>query len=105
MKQVSRISFPEITLHISHVIQSMTWKILLGIIFLENLGAWKITSTSTEGQKLHENLAPVLVTISGKSLEFSGKHYQYWFLPVLRPRRVSTSSDNKWVSQNLIPVT
>ena len=47
---------------------------------------------STEGQKLHENLAPVLVIISGKSLV-------YWFLPVLRPRRVSTSSGNKSVSQ------
>ena len=29
--------------------------------------------TSTEGQKLHENLAPVLVIISGKSLVFSRK--------------------------------
>ena len=28
---------------------------------------------STEGQKLHENLAPVLVIISGKSLVFSRK--------------------------------
>ena len=36
-------------------------------------GAWKITRTSTEGQKLHENLAPVLVIISGKSLVFSRK--------------------------------
>ena len=27
------------------------------------VGAWKITSTSTEGQKLHEILAPVLVII------------------------------------------
>ena len=33
----------------------------------------KFTSTSTEGQKLHENLAPVLVIISGKSLVFSRK--------------------------------
>ena len=38
-----------------------------------HFGAWKITSTSTEGQKLHENLAPVLVIISGKSLVFSRK--------------------------------
>ena len=37
------------------------------------LGTSKITSTSTEGQKLHENLAPVLVIISGKSLVFSRK--------------------------------
>ena len=37
------------------------------------IGAWKITSTSTEGQKLHENLAPVLVITSGKSLVFSRK--------------------------------
>ena len=32
-----------------------------------------MTSTSTEGQKLHENVAPVLVIISGKSLVLSRK--------------------------------
>ena len=32
-----------------------------------------MSSTSTEGQKLHEILAPVLVIISGKSLVFLGK--------------------------------
>ena len=60
-----------------------------------------MTSTSAEGPKLHENLAPVLVIISGKSLVFPKKNYcQYWFLPVLRPRRVSTSSGKKSVSHH-----
>ena len=60
----------------------------------------KITSTSAEGQKFHENLAPVLVIISGNSLVFSGKIItSTGFYRYLRPRRVSTSSGNKWVSQ------
>ena len=37
------------------------------------LGDLKITSTSTERQKRSQNLAPVLVIISGKSLVFSRK--------------------------------
>ena len=43
----------------------------------------KITSTSTEGQTLHENLAPVLVIISEKSLVISRKIITstgfYWY--------------------------
>ena len=38
-----------------------------------DIGDLKITSTSTERQKRSENLAPVLVIISGKSLVFSRK--------------------------------
>ena len=37
------------------------------------IGDLKITSTSTERQKRSQNLAPVLVTISGNSLAFSRK--------------------------------
>ena len=37
------------------------------------IGDLKITSTSTERQKRSQNLAPVLVIISGKSLVFSRK--------------------------------
>ena len=36
-------------------------------------GDLKITTTSTEGQKRHENVAPVLVIIFGNSLVFSRK--------------------------------
>ena len=66
-----------------------------------HLGAWKITSTGTEGQKLHENLAPVLVIISGKSLVFSRKiitstgFYRYC------ARRVSTSSGYTIMDKNI----
>ena len=49
------------------------------------LGDFKISSTSTERQKRSQNLAPVLVIISGNSL-------------VLRPRCVSTSSGKKSAS-------
>ena len=54
---------------------------------------------STEGRNFHQNSAPVLVIISGNSLVFSRI-----FLPVLiftgtAPRRASTSSGNKSVSQ------
>ena len=58
----------------------------------------KITSTSTERQKRSQNLAPVLVILSVNSLVFS---IQYWFLAVLRPRRVSTGSGKKSVSHSL----
>ena len=44
-------------------------------------------------RKRSQNLAPVLVIISGNSLVFSRKIItSTGFLPVLRPRRVSTSS-------------
>ena len=39
----------------------------------QNIGDLKITSTSTERQKRSQNLAPVLLIISGKSLVFSRK--------------------------------
>ena len=58
---------------------------------------------STEGQKFHLNLAPVLVIISGNSLVFCRNYYQYWFLPVLRPRRVSTSSGKNQSPTSLLP--
>ena len=54
---------------------------------------------STEGQKFHQNLAPVLVIILWNSLVFSRKiitstdFYRY-----LRPRQASTSSGKKSVS-------
>ena len=38
---------------------------------VEKVGDYKITSTSTERQKRSQNLAPVLVIISGNSLVFS----------------------------------
>ena len=48
---------------------------------MPKIGDSKITSTSTEGQKRSQNLAPVLVIISGNSLVFSWKLLQqYWFL-------------------------
>ena len=51
---------------------------------------------STEGQKSHQHVAPVAVTISGNSLVFLGKIItSFGFLPVLAPRRVSTSSGKK----------
>ena len=64
-----------------------------------------MTSTSTEGQKVHEDLAPVLVIISGKSLVFSRKIITstgfYWYTP----RRVSTSSGNKSVSHEMVKMS
>ena len=66
----------------------------------EFIGAWKITSTSTEGQKLHQNLAPVLVIISGKSLVFSRKNItSTGFDRYCAPDASAPSSGNKWVSQ------
>ena len=59
-----------------------------------------MTRTSTERQKRSQNVAPVLVIISGNSLVFSGRIItSTGFLPVLRPQRVSTSSGKKSVSQ------
>ena len=56
---------------------------------------------STEGQALHDSLAPVLVIISGRSLVLSRSIItSTGFLPVLRPRRVSTTSGNKSVSRS-----
>ena len=58
-----------------------------------------MTSTSAERQKRSQNLAPVLVILSGNSLAFSRKIItSTGFLPVLCPRRVSTSSGKKSVS-------
>ena len=52
----------------------------------QKFGDWKITSTSTERQNRSQNLAPVLVIISGNSLVFSRKIFaSAGFLPVLRP--------------------
>ena len=62
-------------------------------------GDLKITSTSTERQKHSQNLAPVLVIHFGNSLVFSRKTItSIGFLPVLRPRRLSTSSGKRSVS-------
>ena len=67
--------------------------------YFGKIGDLKITSTSTERQKPSQNLAPVLVIISWNSLVFSRRIItSAGFLPVLRPRRVSTSSGNKSVS-------
>ena len=73
-------------LHItcSFVIQRITWKNCLGIIswkisfqlheiYFSEFRRQKIPSTSTERQKRSQNLAPVLVIISGNSLVFSRK--------------------------------
>ena len=65
------------------------------------IGDLEITSASNERQKRSQNLAPVLVIISGNSLAFSRKMITstvFFFCPVLRPWRVSTSSGNKSVS-------
>ena len=43
------------------------------LLLLRIFGDLKITSTSTERQKRSQNLAPVLVIISGNSLVFSRK--------------------------------
>ena len=62
----------------------------------------QITSTSTERQKRRQNLALALVIISGNSLVFSRKMItSTGFYRRLRPRRVSTSSGKKSVSQSL----
>ena len=63
------------------------------------LGDLKNTSTSTERQKRSQNSAPVLVISFGNSLVFSRKIItSTGFLPVLRPRCVSTSSGKKSAS-------
>ena len=64
------------------------------------IGDLEITSTGTERQKRSQNLAPVLVITSGNFLVFSRKSItSTGFYRVLRPRRVSTSSGKKSVSQ------
>ena len=59
----------------------------------------KITSTALKGRKVTNFQHQALVIISGNSLVFAREiYYQYWFLPVLAPRQVSTSSGNRSVS-------
>ena len=73
------------------------FRMLFSFFFL-SLGDLKITSTSTEKQKRSQNLAPVLVIISGKSLVFSRNIITSTDFAGSAPRRVSTSSGNKSVS-------
>ena len=69
------------------------------------LGDLKITSTSTERQKRGHNLAPVLVTISGRSLVFSRKDTtSTGFIHRRCAQRVSTSSGKKSVSPRKLPM-
>ena len=72
---------------------------------MEKARSLKYYQYSIEGQKFHQNLAPVLVTILWNSLAFSKK-----LLPVLiftgtAPRRASTSSGKKSVSPKLCSAT
>ena len=63
------------------MIGRMVWKVLKpergfkkrAFLNVKKIGDLKITSTSTERQKRSQNLAPVLVIISGNSLVFSRK--------------------------------
>ena len=61
--------------------------------FSLKIGDLKMTSTSTERQKRNQNLAPVLVIISGTSLAFSG------FYQCCAPRASAPVVVKKSVSQ------
>ena len=70
----------------------------------KNVGTLKFYQCSTEGQKYHQILAPVLVIISGHSLVFSRKittSTASTGFTGAGPRRISTSSVEKLLSHRI----